>query len=60
MKTHEIMKKYWYESNGGPIDAVPVSDVIKFCKRIQNMLEDDNYSRLKQEIDDVLTLLLTK
>lgn len=40
MKTVEIMKPYEYECNQGSIRAIPVEDVVNFCKRIRDRLFD--------------------
>lgn len=40
MKTDEIMQKFEYAAVGGPLEAIPVSSVIKFCSRILDRLDD--------------------
>lgn len=40
MKTNQIMTVYLYESCGGPIKAIPVTDVEMFIQRILDRLQD--------------------
>ena len=64
MKTNEILSVYQYNSVGGPIDAIPVSDVIAFCRRIEDRLDDiDNGMStqfVKDEIKEVTKKLENK
>lgn len=58
METVEIMKAYEYESLGGLIQAIPVSDVARFCRRIENRLHDIengmDVQQLREEIRQIL------
>lgn len=56
------MKSYIYESVGGPIECVPMTDVIEFLNRVRNRLIDikDNDMPICQfdtEIVETITAL---
>jgi hypothetical protein len=54
MKTVDIMNAYEYESVGGPIQAIPVSDVIQFLQRIEDRLNDiENGMTLQQFAEEM-------
>ena len=61
MKTKNILVTHEYESNGGPIECVPKSDVIRFLKRVEDRLTDISQgmplSQFVEEIRDAIETL---